>query len=71
MQLEGLSEVSEGQEWGGGAQNLQCIKGFLTFICLPDLFFMSNIISRDMVIKRASSDFSITLNKASIVVCEP
>ena len=71
MQLEGFIEVCEGQDLGGGAQNLQCFKGFLTFIH-PLIFslFMGNIVTRDLIIEGVS-DFNIGLNEVSIVVCEP
>ena len=71
MHLEGFSEVSKGQNWGKGAQNLQHIKGPLAFICpLNFSFLMSCIAPGDLVIERVSN-FSITLDKAFIIVCEP
>ena len=70
MQLEGLVEVSEGQDWGGVHKTFKYIKGLLTFICPLNLSpFMSSIVSGDLIIKGVSS-FEISLNKASILVCE-
>ena len=71
MQLEGFGEVSKGQNWGGGAQDLKCIKGFLAFILpLNFSFFMRCIVPRDLVIE-GLFNFSVTLDKASIIFCEP
>ena len=61
MHLEGFCEVSKGQNWG---------KGPLAFICpLNVSFLMSCIVPGDLVIGRVSN-FSITLDKALIIVCE-
>ena len=71
MQLEGFGKVSKGQKLGGGAQNLQCVKGFLAFIHPLNFSFLKTcIIARNLIIEGVSN-FSITLNEVSIVVCEP
>ena len=71
MQREGCIEVRKGQDQGAEVhKTFNCIRGFLKFICLLNLYlFMSSIVSGDFIIQGAS-DFSIALNKASIVVCE-
>ena len=71
MQLEGFGKVSKGQDWGRVAQTLQCVKDFLAFLHpLNFSFLMGCIVARNLIVEGVS-DFSITLNKASIVVCEP
>ena len=70
MQLEEIIEIRKGQDWGRGVQNLQHIKRPPDIhLSTESIFFMSSIISGALIINGAS-DFRITLNKASIVVCE-
>ena len=71
MQLKGFGKANKDQDRGRGAQNFQCIKGFLAFICpLNFSFLMSCIIARHLIIEGMIA-FSINLNEASIIVCEP
>ena len=71
MQLKGFSKVSECQDWVGGAQNPQCVKGFQAFLHpLKVLFLMSCIVTGNLIIEVASN-FGITLKEASTVACEP
>ena len=71
MQLKGFGKVSKGQDWGRGAQNLQHVKAFLAFLHPLNFSFLMNCsVARKLIIEGASN-FVITLNEASIVVCEP
>ena len=71
MQLEGFGKVSKGQDWGGGAQTLQCIKGFLAFFHPVDFSFLMGCIDIRNLIIQGADNFGITLNETSIIVREP
>ena len=71
MQLEWFIEISKGQNWGGGAHDLQYIEGLLTFLHpLNFIYLWAALSPRDLIVKGAGK-LCIPIYETSVVVHEP